>query len=101
MNYKTLIISYLCLPTFIFSQNITLRGYVRDAKTEESLIGATLYEATQKVGPFVEPVFIKTKIKGAIGVFGSAVLSDSVLFIYPRKKPVIHDYLFFNNNKLT
>ncbi len=37
--------------------------------------------------PFVEPVFIKTKIKGAIGVFGSAVLSDSVLFIYPRKNP--------------
>ena len=37
--------------------------------------------------PFVEPVFIKTKIKGAIGVFGSAVLSDSVLFIFPRKNP--------------
>ena len=37
--------------------------------------------------PFVEPVFIKTKIKGAIGVFGSAVLSDSVLFVYPRKNP--------------
>lgn len=50
MNCKILIISYLCLPTFIFSQNITLNGYVRDAKTEESLIGATLYEATQKIG---------------------------------------------------
>ena len=37
--------------------------------------------------PFVEPVFIHTKIPGAIGVFGSAVLSDSVLFIYPRKNP--------------
>jgi hypothetical protein len=37
--------------------------------------------------PFVEPVFIKSKIKGAVGVFGSAVLSDSVLFIYPRKNP--------------
>jgi hypothetical protein len=37
--------------------------------------------------PFVEPVFIKTKIKGAIGVFGSAVLSDSVRFVYPRKNP--------------
>ncbi len=37
--------------------------------------------------PFVEPVFINTKIKGAIGVFGSAVLSDSVLFIYPRNNP--------------
>lgn len=37
--------------------------------------------------PFVEPVFIKTKIPGAVGVFGSAVLSDSVLFVYPRDHP--------------
>jgi len=37
--------------------------------------------------PFVEPVFLETKIKGAVGIFGSAVLSDSVLFIYPRKNP--------------
>lgn len=37
--------------------------------------------------PFVEPVFIKTKIKGAFGVFGSAVMSDSVRFVYPRDNP--------------
>lgn len=37
--------------------------------------------------PFVEPVYIHTKISGAIGVFGSAVLSDSVLFIYPQDNP--------------
>ena len=37
--------------------------------------------------PFVEPVFLNTKIPGAIGVFGSAVLSDSVLFVYPRDNP--------------
>jgi len=37
--------------------------------------------------PFVEPVFVQTKIPGAIGVFGSAVLSDSVRFVYPRKNP--------------
>ncbi len=37
--------------------------------------------------PFVEPVFITTKIPGAIGVFGSAVLSDSILFVYPRDNP--------------
>jgi hypothetical protein len=37
--------------------------------------------------PFVEPVFINTKIPGAIGIFGSAVLSDSVLFVYPRDNP--------------
>lgn len=37
--------------------------------------------------PFVEPVFLQTKIKGAIGIFGSAVLSDSVFFVYPRNNP--------------
>ena len=37
--------------------------------------------------PFVEPVFLNTKIKGALGVFGSAVISDSVLFVYPRDHP--------------
>ena len=37
--------------------------------------------------PFVEPVFINTKIEGAIGVFGSAVSSDSVLFVYPQDHP--------------
>ena len=37
--------------------------------------------------PFVEPVFLTTKIPGAIGVFGSAVLSDPVLFVYPRDNP--------------
>lgn len=37
--------------------------------------------------PFVEPVLVNSKIKGAIGVFGSAVLSDSVLFVYPRDNP--------------
>ena len=39
------------------------------------------------LNPFVEPVFLDTKIEGAIGVFGSAVLSDSVLFIYPQNNP--------------
>ena len=37
--------------------------------------------------PFVEPVFINTKIPDAIGVFGSAVLSSAVLFVYPRDNP--------------
>jgi hypothetical protein len=37
--------------------------------------------------PFVEPVFINTKISGAIGVFGSAIVSDSVKFIFPIDNP--------------
>ena len=37
--------------------------------------------------PFVEPVFIETKIAGAVGVFGSGVFSDSLLFVYPQDNP--------------
>ncbi|MEO5675815.1 MAG: hypothetical protein ABIQ74_14330 [Chitinophagales bacterium] len=37
--------------------------------------------------PFVEPVFLKSRIEGCFGIFGSAVLSDSVLFIYPQDNP--------------
>ena len=40
------------------------------------------------INPFVEPVFLESTIEGgAIGFFGSAVLSDSVLFIYPQDNP--------------
>jgi len=40
------------------------------------------------INPFVEPVFLESKIEGgAIGFFGSAVLSDSVLFVYPQDNP--------------
>ncbi len=40
------------------------------------------------LNPFVEPVFLKSSIEGgAVGVFGSMVLSDSVLFIYPTDNP--------------
>ena len=37
-----------------------------------------------QLNPFVEPVLLKTKIDGCIGVFGSSVTSDSVQFIYPE-----------------
>lgn len=39
------------------------------------------------LNPFVEPVFLKSTIEGTIGVFGSAVRSDTVLFIYPQDNP--------------
>jgi hypothetical protein len=39
------------------------------------------------INPFVEPVFLKSTIEGTIGVFGSAVRSDTVLFIYPQDNP--------------
>jgi CarboxypepD_reg-like domain/TonB-dependent Receptor Plug Domain len=49
--HKLLKISALLLiSATATAQNITLNGYVRDAKTDEALIGATLFEATQKLG---------------------------------------------------
>lgn len=40
------------------------------------------------LNPFVEPVFLESRIDGdAVGYFGSAVLSDSILFIYPQDNP--------------
>ncbi len=40
------------------------------------------------LNPFVEPVFLKSQLAGgAIGVFGSIVPSDSVLFVYPQDNP--------------
>ncbi len=50
---------------------------------------AAFYDGLDKqklaqLNPFVEPVFLKTQIEGCMGVFGSAVLSDSVLFVYPE-----------------
>jgi hypothetical protein len=34
--------------------------------------------------PFVEPVFLKTKIAGCLGVFGAVNVSDPALFVYPE-----------------
>jgi hypothetical protein len=39
------------------------------------------------LNPFVEPVFLKSQIEGALGVFGSAVRSDPVAFVYPQDNP--------------
>ncbi len=39
------------------------------------------------LNPFVEPVFLKSGIEGTLGVFGSVVRSDTVLFIYPQDNP--------------
>ena len=50
MKNKILIALLLGLPLTVFAQNITLSGYVRAAKTSESLIGATIFASTQKVG---------------------------------------------------
>jgi hypothetical protein len=39
------------------------------------------------LNPFVEPVFLHSTIEGVLGVFGSAVRSDPVAFVYPQVNP--------------
>lgn len=65
--------------TWVFMQSLD----VRSAKFYESIDR----QLESIFNPFVEPVFIDSQIEGAVGVFGSAVLSDSVLFVYPQDNP--------------
>jgi hypothetical protein len=63
---------------FIQSLDATSAAFYRDL--DDQLVAI--------FNPFVEPVFLKSHIDGgAFGVFGSAILSDSVLFIYPQDNP--------------
>lgn len=72
-------------PAFKHKQDDTAYVFVQSLDKNS----AEFYDNIDKqklaqLNPFVEPVFLKTKIEGCIGVFGSAVVSDSVLFIYPE-----------------
>lgn len=37
-----------------------------------------------KINPFIEPIFLRSRIPGAIGVFGAAGLSAPIRFVYPE-----------------
>ncbi len=39
------------------------------------------------LNPFVEPAFLHSTVQGGLGVFGSAIRSPSVQFIYPQDNP--------------
>ncbi|MCW3070326.1 MAG: hypothetical protein JWO44_216 [Bacteroidetes bacterium] len=72
-------------PAFKHKMNDTAYVFVQSLDKNS----AEFYDNIDKqklaqLNPFVEPVFLKTKIEGCIGVFGSAVVSDSVLFVYPE-----------------
>jgi hypothetical protein len=72
-------------PAFKHKQDDTAYVFVQSLDKNS----AEFYDNIDKqklaqLNPFVEPVFLKTKIEGCIGVFGSAVVSDSLLFVYPE-----------------
>ena len=74
--------------TFEYKRNDTGWIFMQSLDKNSAEFYRDLDEQLQAIqNPFVEPVFINTKIPGAIGVFGSAVLSDSVRFIFPRDHP--------------
>ena len=74
--------------TFEYSKNDKGWIFIQSLDKNSAEFYKDLDDQLQAIqNPFVEPVFINTKIPGAIGVFGSAVPSDSVLFVYPRDHP--------------
>jgi Domain of unknown function (DUF4249) len=74
--------------TFEYKKNDTGWVFMQSLDKNSAAFYKDLDEQLQAIqNPFVEPVFINTAIPGAIGFFGSAVLSDSVRFIYPRDNP--------------
>lgn len=72
-------------PAFKHNQNDTAYIFVQSLdKNSGEFYDNIDKQKLAQLNPFVEPVFLNTKIDGCIGVFGSAVVSDSVLFIYPE-----------------
>ncbi|WP_159517734.1 carboxypeptidase-like regulatory domain-containing protein [Sunxiuqinia indica] len=55
MKANRIIITFLLVlpivfPTHLFAQNHTLQGFVRDATTDEPLIGATVFQPASQKG---------------------------------------------------
>ncbi len=74
--------------TYEYQQGDSGRVFIQSLDKNSAEFYKDLDDQLQAIqNPFVEPVFINTKIQGAIGVFGSAILSDSVLVVYPRDHP--------------
>lgn len=72
-------------PAFTHQQDDT--GYVFIQSLDKN--SAEFFDNLDKqklaqYNPFIEPVFLNSKIEGCIGVFGSVVVSDSVVFVFPE-----------------
>ena len=78
-------IEFVTEPGYLHQQDDTAYVFVQSLDKNS----AEFYDNLDKqklaqYNPFIEPVFLQTKIDGCIGVFGSIVNSDSVLFVYPE-----------------
>ncbi len=62
--------------------------YMQSLDKESAAFYDELDDQLQAIfNPFVEPVFLHSTMDGGFGVFGSAVRSDPVPFIYPQDNP--------------
>jgi hypothetical protein len=74
--------------SFEYLQGDTAIVYLQSLDRKSAAFFQDLDEQLQSIlNPFVEPTFIHSTIEGTLGVFGSAVRSDPVLFIYPQDNP--------------
>jgi hypothetical protein len=78
-------LEFVTEPAFLHQQDDTAYVFVQSLDKNS----AEFYDNLDKqklaqYNPFIEPVFLKTKIDGCLGIFGSIVTSDSVQFIYPE-----------------
>ena len=72
-------------PAYTHQQDDSAYVFIQSIDTAS----ATFYDQLDKqklamYNPFIEPVFVRSHIAGCLGVFGSAVVSDSVLFVFPE-----------------
>jgi len=62
--------------------------YMQSLDSKSAAFFRELDEQLQSIlNPFVEPVFLHSSIEGTLGVFGSAVRSTPIQFIYPQDNP--------------
>ncbi len=74
--------------SFEYKEGDSATVYLQSLDPRAAAFFKDLDDQLQSVfNPFVEPSFIHTTIDGALGVFGSAVRSDPIPFVYPRDNP--------------
>ena len=89
---KNLLCYILFFPLFVFSQNHTLSGYVKDSKTGEALIGVSILVEKESKG-------VTTNLYGYYSISLDAGLYD-VKYSYVGYSSVVKNVQFSNNIRL-
>ncbi|MEZ4964477.1 MAG: DUF4249 domain-containing protein [Saprospiraceae bacterium] len=74
--------------SFEYRQGDTATVYLQNLDEQAARFYHDLDKQLESIrNPFVEPVFIHSTIDGAFGVFGAAIRSEPVTFVYPQDNP--------------